>query len=117
MTGYLLTPEGIRSALQALGDSAEQVAQTLAAGGHRGVPSSCGDCPVARYLGAVYPGCEVSVGVGRAHVVSFTGGPPVSAAVPISVAMFIAAFDEPGTSAREYLELRDHPFAETGATS
>lgn len=56
-----LTEEDLVKALEALGDTADQVAQTLADAGCRGGRGCSENCPVANYLTSVLGAHDVSV--------------------------------------------------------
>jgi hypothetical protein len=59
----------LTDALNALGDTAEKVGQTLYNGGWHGQLQDSSDCPVARYLTAVLPDAsDVAVGSKQARV-------------------------------------------------
>jgi hypothetical protein len=62
LISYPLTEEGLRSALEALGTTADAVARNLEAMGFRGCRSKESNCPVAHYALASIPDArEVSV--------------------------------------------------------
>lgn len=108
---YPLTREGVAAALAALGSTPDEVAETLHAGGHLGIPVECRDCPVARYLQAVFPGVEVRVY--DVFVAVFPAeGDRFEVFLPPPVADLVELFD-----AGRVPQLREHPFAESGATS
>lgn len=95
---YLLCPDGVRSALDALGATADEVAATLLAGGHRGQPEECDACPIAVYLAATFPGCKTSV-VDSEHglsavVSSATVAASVTVMLPGACIEFVAGFDD-----------------------
>lgn len=113
MTGYPLTPEGIRRALEALGSTPAAVAARLIEGGHLGIPGDCTACPVVRYLEARFPGSHSVVATEGACAVYLTpAGDPLVARMTDAVTGFIDRFDND-----DFRELREHPFAEAGATS
>ncbi|MEU4164877.1 hypothetical protein [Actinoplanes sp. NPDC026670] len=81
------------TALNALGDDAEKIGQTLFNGGWLGQPLDSGGCPIARYLTTVLPDV-VGVAVGNDEVTVFPiDGPDVDVTLPLAVAGFVAAFD------------------------
>lgn len=96
---YPLTADGLTAALDALGDSANRVADTLHRMGHRGNPGCDTSCPVANYLAEFWPRAMVSViqdhGLGLvAEIWDGSADPVVSVPVPSPVADFIERFDK-----------------------
>lgn len=109
---YPLSVEGVSAALAALGGTATAVALRLYAGGHLGIPGDCKDCPTAHYLRAAFPrALDVTVSEGAVGVY-VSPGLELLVLVPDPVTQFIERFDN-----AEFLELREHPFAEPAATS
>lgn len=99
---YAPTHAGLRAALAALGDTPRAVEATLTAGGHRGVPGDCENCPIARYLHAVIP-AAYDLHLDEAEVVVWPAEPgdgrdvvPVIEPLPLSVRIFVAGFDHGG---------------------
>ena len=96
------SPARVRALLMALGDTAEDVAATLLAGGHSGDPGSACGCPVAMYLAA--NGIrDVSV---DGDTVSWSAG---AVSTPAGVGWFVCRFDgeDPDACDGEWPELRD----------
>ena len=89
ITEYPLTHAGVRQALEALGRTPDEVAVTLLAGGHRGLPANAGLRPVSDYLAALYPRMKVSVGPRNASV-----GSRLDVELPAPVAEFVILFDD-----------------------
>jgi hypothetical protein len=84
---------GLTIALQSLGSTAEDVADTLISGGWRGFPGDAGTCPVALYLTTMLPFVRsAAVGVGGATVYT-VGDTDVDVDLPPAVADFVRAFD------------------------
>jgi S-DNA-T family DNA segregation ATPase FtsK/SpoIIIE len=103
---YPATPAGISAALAALGDSAEQVANSLRRGRHVGTPGVLEACPVARYLRTVITGVTgVLASDGGMEV--FTASDVVYASTPHPVATFITGFDIGGYP--DLRRCRTHP--------
>ena len=84
---------GLITALQSLGSTAEDVADTLISGGWRGFPGDAGTCPVALYLTTMLPFARSAVvGVGGATVHT-VGDTDIDADLPPAVSVFVRAFD------------------------
>lgn len=107
-TEHPLTAEGVRGALDMLGGTGAEVADTLRAGrwlGHYG--RSC-DCPVAVCLRAVLPGAgHVGIGLELARVYSTPEamGTPLSVPLPQPVRAFVDEFDGRDGRAPGHLDL------------
>jgi hypothetical protein len=83
--------------LRQLGNTGPRVAERLEAGGHCGVQSACGRCPVADYLlSAGLPITDVAVGDATLTVFWIQNGIEVRAevAMPRPVRNFISGFDQ-----------------------
>ena len=90
---YPFTEEGLRSALEALGTTANAVARNLEAMGFKGCREGESNCPVANYLLASFPGVrEVVVSVGSAFLYR-DGQEHVEAPWPFAVDAFVELFD------------------------
>jgi len=100
---YLPTPDGLAAALAALGNTAEQVAETLARAGFSGHRGDEASCPIAWYLrstipsvtdayaGLVNPPCDDRQ---RAGICLPDGAGWVDIAMPQGPAAFVIAFDD-----------------------
>lgn len=100
---YDFSEEALRTALTALGDTPEAVAEKLLELGCKGHRNNCGACPVAMYLLKVIPDA-VSVRVDSDAVieryvftdVNFDRLDDVKVDTPDAVGCFIEQFDEGG---------------------
>lgn len=61
MAEYPFTEEGVTAAVDILGDTSEQVAESLHVRRIQGDRGLCGSCPLAVYLEALYPGVTAYV--------------------------------------------------------
>lgn len=95
MTTYSRDAAGVYAALRALGDTANDVADTLLAGGYTGARGDGCTCPVATYLRAIYRDVYVEVLDEEIYVGD------VVIATPEPVRAFVQLFD----TAHEYSEL------------
>lgn len=102
MIVYPHTPRGVRSALEALGHTAEQVATNLGALGFRGVRNDCDTCPLALYLAVVFPGVFPGPAVGKTDEGIFVGDIHVDHTV--GSAAFITRYDDGALGAFPELE-------------
>ena len=88
------TARHLAYALEALGDSANEVAEFLAVGGWTGHRSNASGCPIAIYLGAVVPN------VSAVHVTPYTvevfttDGEEIETPTPIGPSDFVSLFDQ-----------------------
>ncbi|PRY17626.1 hypothetical protein [Pseudosporangium ferrugineum] len=87
------TRRRVTTALRSLGSTADGVADTLEAGGWRGLRHDAGACPVSLYLTAVVAGTRgAAVGSDQATVHPLDG-PDAEVDLPLAVADFVVAFD------------------------
>jgi hypothetical protein len=91
--------EQTRQLLDALGDDANQVANSLAAQGVHGTPHHPQRCPIARYMGAVVGGDNRVDAIAVHHTVLFVRPakswlPPVRVTLSRAVRDFVTGFDE-----------------------
>jgi hypothetical protein len=100
---YPATPDGLTAALNALGDTAAEVADTLARAGFSGRRGDEVSCPIARYLRtAIHGAIDAYVGVAdpqhdnrqRAGIWLLDGTGWFDVPMPPGSAAFIDAFDE-----------------------
>lgn len=88
------TARHLASALEALGDNANDVAEFLTVGGWTGLRSDAGACPIALYLGNVVPNIN-TVHVTTYELIVTTGdGEQIESTMPIGPSDFVAAFDD-----------------------
>jgi hypothetical protein len=93
LISYPFTVTGLKSALTALGTTADAVARNLDAMGFRGCKNSESNCPVANYLlTSITDACRVQVLCGDASVLDSADN-RISADWPPAVDEFIELFD------------------------
>ncbi|WP_433051141.1 hypothetical protein [Dactylosporangium sp. CS-033363] len=80
-------------ALEALGTSADAVADSLLGGGWTGLRQDALCCPVSNYVVAVVPGAELAAVTRNRITVISTEGEPCDATLPAGPAAFVSAFD------------------------
>lgn len=66
MAEYPFTEEGVERAVDALGDTSQDMAEELRRLGQHGDRDSCETCPLANYLRSLFPDAEVYVD--REHI-------------------------------------------------
>jgi hypothetical protein len=89
-----ITEDRVSLALQALGETAEDVASMLLAGGWLGLRNDAGACPVARYLSTVMTNADgAAVGSDEATVFQVYG-PDIEVDLTPAVAAFVLSFDD-----------------------
>lgn len=116
MIRYPFTSAGARSALRALGRTANEVAANLLALGFRGARADCDDCPLAHYLTAVFPQAHtVRVGGDEVHLYVGSGATAVDVIVAHTrgTKAFLARYDNVLVS--DYPELERAGLIEEGS--
>jgi hypothetical protein len=109
---YLASPEGLKEALSALGETADEIAASLQAQGIKGERSDAQCCPVARYLDQRFPGWEPDVQGAYVSISHYEHGnhPGIHHEVDVeSIAAFVEAFDD-----EQYPALDEHPREDEG---
>ncbi|MEV4620205.1 hypothetical protein AB0J74_16050 [Asanoa sp. NPDC049573] len=87
------TYQRLTKALAALGATADEVADTLLAGGWTGLREDGLACPVSKYVVSVLPDIEVAATSFQRIKVISTRGETVDASLPVGAAEFVTAFD------------------------
>ncbi|MDR7278395.1 hypothetical protein [Catenuloplanes atrovinosus] len=88
------TARHLAFALEALGETTNDVAEFLAAGGWTGLRSDGRACPIAIYLSSVVPNIS-DVYVTPYELVVVTGdGEEIDTALPVGPSDFVSAFDD-----------------------
>jgi hypothetical protein len=87
------TQQRLTYALALLGATANEVADSLLAGGWTGLRQDGIACPVSKYVATVVPEIEVAAASAQRITVVSTNGETVEAALPAGPAAFIRAFD------------------------
>lgn len=96
------------AALYALGDTTDEIANSLREKGITGVPQSRGNCPLARYLKLVFPSLEWIVGFRARGFCIGSSQVAVWAELPRSLLHFVRRFDD-----KRYLDLIDTGLIDT----
>jgi hypothetical protein len=89
---YSLDVDGVESALRDLGETADDVAQTLIERGVRGIQGKADCCPVANYLRGAVPG--LSPEILNDDDYTLVSSDQVSLYVPLAVHVFVEEFDQ-----------------------
>jgi hypothetical protein len=104
---YPVSWDGLKQALAALGDTADEIAASLQAQGIKGAREDNRSCPVARYLEKVFPGWEPDV---QGREVILAHGHEVGIEVDVEpIGAFVQAFDDEG-----YPDLDESPREDEG---